>query len=71
MGAAGTTGASDAHRTARLEDILTPDAVMATSALSDPAGKDYKSSFSLSFVRVSECIACYASSVFHSVCHID
>ena len=45
MGAAGTTGAADAHRTARLEDILTPDAVMATGTLNDPAGKDLQFSF--------------------------
>lgn len=69
MGAAGTTGAADAHRTARLEDILTPDAVMATGTLNDPAGKDLQLSFWSSIIGVSECSACHQSSVFHSVCH--
>lgn len=38
MSAVGTTSAADANRTARLEEILSPDAVMATGALNDPAG---------------------------------
>ena len=38
MSAAATASTADAHRTARLEDVLSPDAVMATGVLNDPAG---------------------------------
>lgn len=63
MSAVGTTSAADANRTARLEEILSPDAVMATGALSDPAGKALQSLSFLfaSYVSVHQVVS-------HSLC---